>query len=185
MKFFLPAALALCAMLLPALSHADESPLYSVPLKDIDGKDTNLKPYAGKVLLVVNVASKCGNTPQYKGLEALWRKYKDQGLVVLGFPCNDFGSQEPGTNDEIKTFCSSHYDVTFPMFDKLHVKGPETHPLYTELSGEKSPFPGPVKWNFGKFLISRDGHILARFEPGVKPETPAVTAAVEKALTEK
>jgi glutathione peroxidase len=185
MKLFLPAALALCAILIPALSHAEESPIYTVPLKDIDGKDTNLKPYTGKVLLVVNVASKCGNTPQYKGLEELWRKYKDRGLVVLGFPCNDFGSQEPGTNEEIKTFCSSRYDVTFPMFDKLHVKGPEVHPLYTELSGEKSPFPGPVKWNFGKFLISRDGHILARFEPGVKPETPAVTTAVEKALAEK
>jgi glutathione peroxidase len=185
MKLLLPAALALCAMFLPSFAHAADSPLYSVPLKDIDGKDTTLKPYAGKVLLVVNVASKCGNTPQYKGLETLWRKYKDQGLVVLGFPCNDFGSQEPGTNDEIKTFCSSHYDVTFPMFDKLHVKGAETHPLYTELSGDKSPFPGPVKWNFGKFLISRDGHIIARFEPGVKPETPAVTSAVEKALAEK
>jgi glutathione peroxidase len=185
MKFLLPAAFALCAMLLPAFSHAADSPLYSVPLKDIDGKDTNLKPYAGKVLLVVNVASKCGNTPQYKGLEEIWRKYKDQGLVVLGFPCNDFGSQEPGTNAEIKTFCSSKFDVTFPMFDKLHVKGPETHPLYTELSGDKSPFPGPVKWNFGKFLVSRDGRIIARFEPGVKPETPAVTSAVEKALAEK
>lgn len=141
MKFLLPSLFAVCATFLAAVSRAEEPKLYTVPLKDIDGKDTSLKPYEGKVLLVVNVASKCGNTPQYKGLESIFQKYKSKGLVVLGFPCNDFGSQEPGTNDEIKTFCTSKYDVTFPMFDKLHVKGPEEHPLYTELSGEKSPFP--------------------------------------------
>jgi len=137
-----------------------DSKLYDVPLKDIDGKGTSLKAYSGKVLLVVNVASKCGNTPQYAGLETLQRKYKDQGFTVLGFPCNDFGSQEPGSNTDIKEFCSKTYDVTFPMFDKLHVKGAEQHPLYKELSGKESPFPGDVNWNFGKFLIGRDGKIV-------------------------
>ncbi len=159
--------------------------LQEIPLKDINGKPTSLKAYQGKVLLVVIVASKCGLTPQYKGLEALLRKYKDQGFTVLGFPCNDFGSQEPGSNDEIKEFCSSKYDVTFPMFDKLHVKGPERHPLYKELSGDGSPYPGDVKWNFGKFLISRDGKILKRFEPKVTPDSPEVTEAIEAALAAK
>jgi len=156
-----------------------------IPLKDIDGKPTSLKAYDGKVLLVVNVASKCGLTPQYKALEALHRKYKDKGFSVLGFPCNDFGSQEPGTTDEIKEFCSSKYDVSFPMFDKLHVKGPERHPLYEALTGESSPFPGDIKWNFGKFLIGRDGKILKRFEPKVTPDAPEVTQAIEAALAAK
>ncbi len=159
--------------------------LQEIPLKDINGKPTSLKAYDGKVLLVVNVASKCGLTPQYKALEALHRKYKDKGFSVLGFPCNDFGSQEPGTTEEIKEFCSSKYDVTFPMFEKLHVKGPERHPLYESLSGEASPFPGDVKWNFGKFLIGRDGRILKRFEPKVTPDSPEVTAAIEAALSAK
>ena len=159
--------------------------LQEIPLKDINGKPTSLKAYDGKVLLVVNVASKCGLTPQYKSLEAVHRKYKDKGFTVLGFPCNDFGSQEPGTTEEIKEFCSSKYDVTFPMFEKLHVKGPERHPLYESLSGEGSPFPGDVKWNFGKFLIGRDGKILKRFEPKVTPDSPEVTAAIEAALSAK
>jgi len=159
--------------------------LQQIPLKDIDGKQTSLKAYQGKVLLVVNVASKCGLTPQYKALEAVHQKFKDQGFTVLAFPCNDFGSQEPGTNEEIKEFCSAKYNVTFPMFDKLHVKGPERHPLYTELTGEGSPFPGDVKWNFGKFLISRDGKILKRFEPKTGPDSPEVTQAIEAALANK
>jgi len=159
--------------------------LRQIPLKDINGKATSLKDYDGKVLLVVNVASKCGLTPQYKTLEAVHRKYKDKGFTVLGFPCNDFGSQEPGTNDEIKEFCSSKYDVSFPMFDKLHVKGAERHPLYEALSGEGSPYPGDVKWNFGKFLISRDGKILKRFEPKTAPDSPEVTQAIEAALAAK
>jgi glutathione peroxidase len=185
MKSFLSVALIALALLAPMASKAADPDLYSVPLKDIDGKPVTLKPYAGKVLLIVNVASLCGNTPQYKGLEALWRQYKDEGLVVLGFPCNDFGEQEPGSNSEIKTFCSSNYQVTFPMFDKLHVKGPEQHPLYAKLCGEKSPFPGLVQWNFGKFLIGRDGRIAARFEPELEPETTEVTAAVKAALAAK
>ena len=133
----------------------------------------------------MNVASKCGFTPQYEGLEALSRKYKDAGLMVLGFPCNDFGAQEPGTNAEIKQFCSSKFDVSFPMFDKLHVKGPEQHPIYTALSGKDAPFPGDVKWNFGKFLIGRDGKILARFDSNVTPDSKELTDAIGKALAAK
>jgi glutathione peroxidase len=162
-----------------ALSAAS---LLDVPIKDIDGKDTSLKAYQGKVLLVVNVASKCGLTPQYKALEAVYEKYKDKGFVVLGFPCNQFNGQEPGANEEIKQFCSSKYSVTFPLFDKIEVNGPKRHPLYVALAGADSPFPGDIKWNFGKFLISRDGKILKRFEPRTVPDAPEVVAAIESAL---
>ncbi|HMJ63713.1 MAG TPA: glutathione peroxidase [Candidatus Binatia bacterium] len=173
------------AVLLSTGSLMAETKLQDISLKDIEGKSTSLKKYDGKVLLVVNVASQCGLTPQYKALEAVQQKYKDKGFTVLGFPCNDFGSQEPGTNEEIKEFCSSKYNVSFPMFDKLHVKGSEQHPLYTALSGKDSPFPGDVKWNFGKFLIGRDGRIIKRFEPKVTPDSPEVTQAIEAAITEK
>jgi glutathione peroxidase len=173
------------AGLLSACSIMAETKLQEIPLKDIDGKATSLKSYDGQVLLVVNVASKCGLTPQYKALESLHQKYKEKGFTVLGFPCNDFGAQEPGTNEEIKEFCSAKYNVTFPMFDKLHVKGPEQHPLYAALSGKDSPFPGDVKWNFGKFLISRDGKILKRFEPKAAPDSPEVAEAIEAALAHK
>ena len=159
--------------------------LYDIPLKDIDGKDTSLKAYKGKVLLVVNVASKCGYTPQYEGLEATYKKFSSQGFSVLGFPCNDFGAQEPGSAEEIKAFCSSKYAVTFPLFTKLHVKGPEQHPLYAALSGKTSPFPGDVKWNFGKFLIGKDGTILKRFDSGVKPDAPELLSAIEADLKAK
>ncbi|MBN8246636.1 MAG: glutathione peroxidase [Verrucomicrobia bacterium] len=156
-----------------------------VPLKDIDGKDTSLKAYNGKVVLVVNVASKCGLTPQYTALEALYRKYKDQGLVIVGFPCNDFGAQEPGTPVEIKEFCSTKYDVTFPLMGKLHVKGPEQHPLYVQLTGKDAKFPGDIEWNFGKFLIARDGTVIQRFSPKTTPDSSDVTAAIEQALKAK
>ncbi|WCJ58620.1 glutathione peroxidase [Fontisphaera persica] len=173
--------LLLCMLMSASLSHA--ASLYDIPLKDIDGKETSLKPYAGKVLLIVNVASRCGYTRQYKPLEATYRKYKDRGLVVLGFPSNDFGGQEPGTPAEIKQFCSTKFDVTFPMFDKIQVKpGPAQHPLYAWLTGKTSPFPGPIKWNFNKFLIGRDGKILARFESGDEPDGEKVTQAIEAAL---
>ena len=175
----------IAAALLSAYSLMGQTKLQSISLADINGKPASLKDYDGKVLLVVNVASKCGLTPQYKALEAVHQKYKDKGFSVLGFPCNDFGSQEPGTLEEIKEFCASKYSVTFPMFDKLHVKGPEQHALYTALSGKESPFPGDVKWNFGKFLIGRDGRIVKRFEPKATPDSPEVAQAIETALAEK
>ena len=159
--------------------------VHEIAVKDIDGKDTSLKAYKGKVLLVVNVASKCGLTPQYKGLEAIHEKYKDKGFTVLGFPCNQFMGQEPGTNEEIKQFCSSKYNVTFPLFDKIDVNGPKRHPLYVALAGPESPFPGDIKWNFGKFLIGRDGKIIKRFEPRTTPDSPEVTQAIEAALAAK
>jgi glutathione peroxidase len=162
-----------------ALSAASVS---EVTVKDIDGKDVALKAYRGKVLLIVNVASHCGFTPQYKALEAVYEKYKDRGLAVLGFPCNQFGAQEPGTNEEIKQFCSSKYNVSFPLFDKIEVNGPNRHPLYTSLAGKDSPYPGDIKWNFSKFLIGRDGRILKRFESRVTPDSPEVTQAIEAAL---
>ena len=165
-------------------AHAADS-LYDIPLKDIDGKDATLKPYAGKVLLVVNVASKCGFTPQYTALESTYQKYSGQGLVVCGFPCNQFGSQEPGTDADIKAFCTAKYDVTFPMFDKLEVNGANRHPLYVALAGPTSSFPGDIHWNFTKFLIGRDGKILARFDSKVKPDSEEMTKAVEAALAAK
>jgi len=182
MKLFSSLLITCCTLLMSATLSAEDSNLYTIPLKDIDGKDTSLKAYAGKAVLIVNVASECGFTPQYQGLEALYRKYKDKGLVVLGFPCNDFGGQEPGTNTEIKKFCSSRYEVTFPLFDKLHTKGPEQHPLYTALSGPTSPVAGPVTWNFNKYLISRDGKILAHYESDVEPDSSTLTKAIEGAL---
>jgi len=166
------------------VARAAES-IYDIPLKDIDGNSTSLKPYQGKVLLIVNVASKCGFTPQYTALEAIYQKYKDQGLVVLGFPCNQFAHQEPGTDLEIKQFCTSKYDVTFPMFDKIEVNGSNRDPLYVILAGKDSPFPGNIGWNFTKFLIGRDGKILNRFNSPVKPDSPEVTHAIEAALAAK
>ena len=173
---------AICLM--TSIATRAES-IYDIKLKDIDGKGTSLKPYQGKVLLVVNVASKCGYTKQYGGLEAIYDKYKDKGLVVLGVPCNQFGGQEPGTNEEIKTFCSSTYNVTFPLFDKLEVNGANRHPLYTTLAGKDSPFPGDVKWNFTKFLVGKDGKIVKRFESKVTPESAELTQAIEAALAAK
>ena len=176
---------ACCSLLMAASLLADDAKIYTIPLKDIDGQETTLKTYAGQPLLIVNVASKCGFTPQYAGLEAVWRKYKDRGLQVLGFPCNDFGAQEPGTTAEIKAFCSAKFDVTFPLFDKLHVKGDEQHALYAALTGPDSPAPGPVKWNFGKFLIGRDGKIIARYDSKVTPDSAELTQAIEAALAAK
>lgn len=170
---------------LTAMTAALAASVQDVPLKDIDGKDTSLKAYNGKVVLVVNVASKCGLTPQYTALEALYRKYKDQGLIIVGFPCNDFGAQEPGSPVEIKEFCSTKYDVTFPLMGKLHVKGPEQHPLYAQLTGKDAKFPGDIEWNFGKFLIARDGTVVQRFSPRTTPDSAEVTAAIEQALKAK
>ncbi len=174
---------AFLATVAVAVTASAEPPkIYSIPLKDIDGKDTSLNAFAGKVVLAVNVASHCGNTSQYEGLQSLFEKNKDKGLVVVGFPCNDFGKQEPGTEAEVKEFCSTKYQVTFPMMAKIHVKGPEQHPLYKELTTAR---PGDVKWNFGKFLIGRDGKVLARFEPGLSPDDEKITKAIADALAAK
>jgi glutathione peroxidase len=177
--FFALAAL----FLMPALLHAGS--LYDIHVKDIDGKDTTLAAYKSKVLLIVNVASECGFTPQYKNLEAVYKKYQDQGFVILGFPCNQFGGQEPGTDEQIKQFCTSKYFITFPLFDKIEVNGPDRHPLYVLLAGKTSPFPGNITWNFNKFLISRDGKILKRFDSKIKPDSPEAIEAIEAALKEK
>ena len=169
-----------------AAKPASETPALSFTMKDIDGQEQDLRQYSGKVVLMVNVASQCGFTPQYKGLQALYAKYKDKGFVVLGFPANEFGHQEPGTNDEIKTFCSSKYSVTFPMFAKTKVKGTGINPLYKYLTDEKAghKFGGEIKWNFTKFLINRRGEVVDRFDSRVKPEDARLTEALEKALNE-
>ena len=146
--------------------------IYDFTARDIDGKERSLSEFRGKLLLIVNVASQCGFTPQYKGLEELHRKYADKGVEVLGFPCNQFGKQEPGDAEEIKNFCSLTYDVTFPIFAKIDVNGPQAHPLYQYLEREKRGFLGTknIKWNFTKFLVSRDGQVLGRFAPSFTPE---------------
>jgi glutathione peroxidase len=173
---------------MPAMGTVDSpaSPLDFV-MKDIDGKDAKLSDYRGKVVLLVNVASKCGFTPQYEGLEALYKTYADRGLVIIGFPANNFGGQEPGTNDEIKAFCSSKYSVTFPMMSKISVKGDDKHPLYKFLTEAPTAgdFAGEIGWNFTKFLVDRNGNVMARFASKTKPSDPTLTTAVEQALDAK
>ena len=173
---------ALAAIALSASAFAAD--LGKIPFKTAAGEETNLAAYEGKVVLLVNVASKCGNTKQYEGLEKLYREKKDAGLVILAFPCNDFGGQEPGSIEEIQKFCKSEYDVTFPIMAKISVKGEDQHELYTALTGEKGAFPGDVKWNFGKILIGKDGKPLAKFEPGTKPDSAEITSAIDQALAE-
>jgi glutathione peroxidase len=153
-------------------------------VKAIDGQPKALRDFAGQAVLVVNVASKCGLTPQYTALEALSREYAGKGLTVVGFPCNDFMGQEPGTEDEIQTFCSTQYDVTFPLFSKVHVKGPEQAPLYAFLTGENAPpkGAGDVTWNFEKFLVGKDGKVIGRFSPQTTPNDPEIKAAVNEAI---
>ncbi|MBL8993920.1 MAG: glutathione peroxidase [Spirochaetia bacterium] len=159
---------------------AVSSPL-EFSMTSIDGKKVDLSKYKGKVVLMVNVASKCGNTPQYEGLEKIYGKYKDKGLVILGFPANNFGGQEPGNNEEIAKFCTSKYNVSFDMFSKISVKGDDQDPLYKFLTTE-SKFPGNVTWNFEKFLVGKDGQLVARFAPKEKPESDKVVQAIEEAL---
>lgn len=161
--------------------------IYDFTVLDIDGKEVSLSSFKGKVLLIVNVASRCGYTPQYEGLQAIYEKYKDKGFYVLGFPANNFGNQEPGTNEEIKEFCKTRYNVTFPMFAKISVKGEDKHPLYKFLtSKETNPeFAGEITWNFNKFLIDRRGKVVARFSSKYEPESESVIAAIEKYLNEK
>jgi len=159
------------------------SGFYSFTLPSIDGKPAPLADYKGKIVLVVNVASQCGYTPQYSALEAIYEKYKDQGFVILGFPANNFGAQEPGTNEEIKTFCTRKYNVTFPMYAKISVKGSNQAPLYQYLTKQTpAGIAGEIKWNFTKFLIDRDGNPVRRFEPAVTPDSKDVTSAIEALL---
>lgn len=175
--------LAFLATLLTLSMHAAETPnLLTIPLKDIDGKETTLAAYKAKAVLVVNVASACGYTAQYEGLEALYRKYKDKGLVIVGAPCNDFGGQEPGTEVEIKKFCSSRFQVTFPLTSKVSAKGKTAHPLFVAFTGKEAGQTGPVTWNFNKFLVGKDGKLLARFDSSVEPESAELQSAIEKAL---
>jgi glutathione peroxidase len=163
-----------------AVMGGDKS-IYDFTLNSIDGQPTPLAAYKGHVVMLVNVASRCGFTPQYTALESIYEKYKDRGFVIVGIPANNFGSQEPGSNQEIKTFCSSKYSVTFPMMAKVSVKGEDKTPLYQYLTTTPKT-GGEIQWNFTKFLVGPDGQIVARFEPKVTPDSPEVTAAIEKAL---
>ncbi len=165
------------------MTTAPPSSLYDIALKTLDGRETTLREHQGKVLLIVNVASRCGFTPQYEGLEGLYKKFRDQGLVVLGFPCNQFGAQEPGNSTEIQNFCSLTYGVSFPMFEKIEVNGPGTHPLYQALKASKKGLLGStgIKWNFTKFLVNRSGQVVDRFGPMTKPE--AIEQTIQNLLS--
>ncbi len=166
---------------------ADSPNVLDFKMKSLEGKEVDLSQYKGKVVLVVNVASQCGLTPQYEGLQALHEKYSGHGLAILGFPCNQFGQQEPGTAAEIRQFCTQNYGVTFDLFEKIEVNGPNAAPLYKLLTSiETQPKgSGPISWNFEKFLIGRDGRVRARFAPRVAPDDPQLIQAIEKALAEK
>ncbi|HXO36660.1 MAG TPA: glutathione peroxidase [Candidatus Acidoferrales bacterium] len=171
------------ALLIMAGSLFAASGIYNFTLNSIDGKPAPLADYKGKVMLVVNVASQCGYTPQYSALESIYEKYKDQGFVILGFPANNFGAQEPGTNEEIKTFCTRKYSVTFPIYSKISVKEPDQAPLYAYLTKETgTSIRGDIKWNFTKFLVDRNGNVVQRFEPAVTPDSKEMTSAIEKQL---
>jgi glutathione peroxidase len=187
--------IAACALLafasvstLPAEDGTkDNHPIYGQTMKSLTGKNIDLSKYKGKVLLIVNTASECGATPQYEPLQALHEKLADKGLAVAGFPCNQFGSQEPGSNDEIAGFCKKNYGVSFDMFGKVDVNGDKAAPLFKYLTSKKAGLKqsGPVKWNFEKFLVGRDGQVIARFGTGTQPDSPEVVTAIEKALAAK
>ena len=162
-------------------------PMWNAPIKTLQGKDTKLADYKGKALMIVNVASKCGLTPQYTTLEALQKKYEPKGFTVIGFPCNQFGGQEPGTAHDIETFCATKYGVTFPMMEKIDVNGPARHDIYKTLTpiADVAGTAGDIRWNFEKFIVSADGTQITRFEPQIKPDDPKVIAALEAALPKK
>jgi len=163
------------------LMAAQTGSVYDFTLDDIDGKPTSLKSFRGKVLLLVNTASMCGNTPQYTDMETIYEKYQDRGFEILAFPANNFGQQEPGTNQEIKSFCFTKYSLTFPLFSKISVKGADKHPLYRYLT-EQSPFPGEVEWNFQKYLVDRSGNVIARYHHRTKPLSDEIVKGIETAL---
>jgi len=175
------AMLAFVVVTMAACGSARAASPLTGEMPGLDGKPIDLASYQGKVVLVVNVASRCGATPQYAGLQKLYDTYKDRGLVVIGFPANDFGAQEPGSDAQIAEFCSSKYGVTFPMFSKITVKGPEAPALYKTLTQSSDP-PGDIGWNFEKFLVGRDGAVLGRFKTRVSPDDPALITAIEAAL---
>ncbi len=188
MKRFRPAEflsyfLAGVLVLMMAASAYAASSIYDFTLPLLNGKDAPLASYKGKVVLVVNVASRCGFTPQYTALEAIYEKYKDQGFVIIGFPANNFGGQEPGTNEEIAKFCTGKYNVTFPVYGKISVKGDDQAPLYSYLTKDANPaVAGDIKWNFTKFLVDRKGNVVQRFESAITPDSPEVVTAIEAAL---
>ncbi len=177
-------ALMLCSA--AGMLQAQAKGIYDFTISSIDGQPVSLDSYKGKVVLLVNVASKCGFTPQYAALESVYEKYKDRGLVIVGIPANNFAQQEPGTNEEIKTFCTRKYNVTFPMMSKVSVKGDDQTPLYKFLTDNSTDpqFAGDIKWNFTKFLFDRNGKAVARFEPPVTPDSPEMTKAIEAALAQ-
>jgi glutathione peroxidase len=179
---------SILALIIAVFSLSSPAPktVYDFTMKDIDGKDVPLSQYKGKVLLIVNVASMCGNTPQYRDIETLYKKYKDQGLVILGFPANNFMGQEPGNNKEIKEFCTKEYGVTFPMFSKISVKGKDIDPLYSYLTqkSQNGVIDADVKWNFQKFLISKNGTVITSISPKTSVNDEKVMAAIDKALKE-
>jgi glutathione peroxidase len=189
-KAFLALALAL-AVALPgcSLSEAAKEPItmWNAPIKTLQGQATTLGAYKGKALLLVNVASKCGNTPQYEGLEALQKKYEPKGFTVIGFPCNQFGGQEPGSPEEIQTFCKTTYGVTFPLMEKIDVNGDKKHAIYSELAqiADADGHKGDIRWNFEKFVVSADGKKITRFSPKTQPQDAAVVNAIELALPKK
>ncbi|MCH2043299.1 MAG: glutathione peroxidase [Saprospiraceae bacterium] len=186
---FLTLSILLATLSSFALYTANDSgkTVHDFTMKDIDGNDVELKSFKGKTLLIVNVASKCGLTPQYEELQALYEKHKDQGLVILGFPANNFMGQEPGSDSKIKEFCTSKFNVTFPMFSKISVKGGNIHPLYKFLTqkSENGKLDAPVKWNFQKFLVNSEGEVVASFKPGTSVNEKEVTRAIEKLLDKK
>jgi glutathione peroxidase len=181
------ALLSLGSFTLAAEKEGNVPAALNFTMKRLNGKEQPLSAYQGKVVLIVNTASECGLTPQYEGLQALHKKYAGQGLAVIGFPANEFGKQEPGTNDEIATFCKANYGVEFDMFAKVVVKGEGICPLYQHLTSKETngKFAGPIGWNFEKFLLGRDGDVVARFKPNVEPSDPAVIAAIEAELAKK
>lgn len=167
----------------PAKTEADApAPALAFTMKRLDGSAQDLAEYHGRVVLIVNTASRCGLTPQYKDLQEIYDRYRERGLVILGFPSNDFAGQEPGSDEEIAEFCRANYGVTFPMFSKIHVRGEEQHPLYAHLTGLPEPLGGEIRWNFQKFLVDRSGRVAARFAPRVRPTDAELIAAIEELL---
>ncbi len=178
------ALFALGTLLAQETKKKMETPIYNFTMKTIEGKDKSLADYIGKVVMIVNTASFCGNTPQYKQLEAIYEKYKDKGFAIIGFPANNFGKQEPGNDNDIKTFCEKNYGVTFDMFSKISVKGEDIHPLYKFLTTETG-FKGDIDWNFAKFLVDKNGNVVARFKAHMKPDEKEIMAKIDELVAQK